>query len=470
MPDVVQTDMRPPLLLSRTAFAFVAIGFLPGVCFPADTEDTGAALSSYVEQIDDSYAWELRRSGLWRGVEFAELKLTSQTWKDITWKHQLYLIRPENIRTDGRHALLVIDGGRWNQRLEQTPSEELPSRAKRYMRIAKRVGTPVAVIRQVPFQPMFDGMTEDHIIAFTFDRYLETGDPEWPLLLPMVKSAVRAMDTMQEFSRTHWDTPVETFTVAGASKRGWTTWLTGAVDDRVTAIAPIVIDVVNMAPQMEYQEAVWGSMSEELAPYTELNLHRRLASEDGQALRSMVDPYDYLSDLNKPKLIVVGTNDRYWPLDALNLYWDDLIGQKHVLYIPNNGHGVKDYKRLFGSLNALHYQAAGSRPVLPELDWVFDGEADRVRLEVSSDVRPKKVRAWVARSANRDFREATWKSHKFRKDGKFFVYELDLPNDGYLALFGEATYGKRRERFYLSTNVRIFGASVDESPRSDIAP
>ena len=51
----------------------------------------------------------------------------------------------------------------------------------------------------------------------------------------MVKSAVRAMDAVEQCVEREWSHKVETFTVTGASKRGWTTWLTGAVDPRVTA-------------------------------------------------------------------------------------------------------------------------------------------------------------------------------------------------------------------------------------------
>ena len=34
--------------------------------------------------------------------------------------------------------------------------------------------------------------------------------------------------------------------VAGASKRGWTTWTTMAVDKRVFAAIPIVMDILSM--------------------------------------------------------------------------------------------------------------------------------------------------------------------------------------------------------------------------------
>jgi hypothetical protein len=79
----------------------------------------------------------------------------------------------------------------------------------------------VAVVGQVPFQPLFD-RREDELIAYTFEQYLQTGDAEWPLLLPMVKSTVRAMDASSDVARREWHIPLPTFTVLGGSKRGWT--------------------------------------------------------------------------------------------------------------------------------------------------------------------------------------------------------------------------------------------------------
>jgi PhoPQ-activated pathogenicity-related protein len=104
-----------------------------------------------------------------------------------------------------------------------------------------------------PNQPLVlhhDGVPrkEDDFIAYTWDQFLKTGDETWPARLPMVKSAVRAMDCVQELlaSDQGGRVPIEKFVVAGGSKRGWTTWCTAAVDQRVAAIIPVVVDVVNV--------------------------------------------------------------------------------------------------------------------------------------------------------------------------------------------------------------------------------
>ena len=52
---------------------------------------------------------------------------------------------------------------------------------------------------------------------------------------------MRTMDTITDYLGKKFQQNCNQFIVAGASKRGWTTWLTGAVDPRVIAMAPVVM-------------------------------------------------------------------------------------------------------------------------------------------------------------------------------------------------------------------------------------
>jgi PhoPQ-activated pathogenicity-related protein len=430
------------------------------VVAPAPAGKPSALLAEYVARPDNNYEYHIRASGRVGAATFVELIMTSQVWHDITWRHQLFIIKPSNINPANKQALLYIAGGNWKDELGGPASaSKLPSGSDAFAQLAEVLGTPVVILRQVPFQPIFNGLTEDRAIAESFQRYLDTGDSTWPLLAPMVKSAVRAMDTVQKYTRDEWQLDVRTFTVTGASKRGWTTWLTGAVDARVTAMAPIVIDLLDLPRQMALARASFGgSPSQKISAYTERNMDEKLGTDAGRELLKIVDPYSYRAVLNQPKLIINGTNDPYWPLEALNLYWNDLGGEKYVLYVPNAGHGVNDYVRLMGSLAAFHRHAAQGMP-LPKMNWSYAEELRGVRLTLSSDMAPTQALAWVAQSPTRDFREAVWRSTPMQRTATGFEFVLEKPAAGYAAVLGEGTYPTDYQLpFYLSTQVRVIGA------------
>src|SRR5262245_28819367 len=364
-------------------------------------------LADYVRAKDDSYRWVKRSEGSVLTCKYAELILTSQTWRDIVWKHQLFIIRPAQVDPAAKHAVLMIDGGNWNDKIAEPGTQlKLPGEAQLLALLAESLKVPVAILLHVPQQPIFDGKREDEIIAYTFREFLRTGDGTWPLLLPMVKSAVRAMDASQEAIKKEWDLDVATFTITGASKRGWTTWLTGAVDDRAVAIAPMVIDMLNMSPHTKLQkESFGGKSSEQIDEYE--GLDKFIDTPRGLQLRKIVDPWEYRERLTQPKLVILGTNDRYWPLDACNLYWDDLQHDKYLIYVPNNGHGLADRARLVAGLNALNRSVMTGKP-LPKLRWTYTNGDGDLELKIESDVRPSKVRIWSATAATRDFRDSKW--------------------------------------------------------------
>lgn len=426
------------------------------VASPVRAADAGdRPLKAYVSQADSSYRWVKRQEKKTEDWQLVELTLTSQTWHDIVWKHQLFVIRPAVVR-DPKRAVLLISGGGWSPELEQPAlaDAKLPDEVLRLASFAEQIQAPVAVLRQVPQQPIFDGMVEDEIISYTFEQFIKTRDHTWPLLLPMVKSAVRAMDAVQEFASREWSLSIEHFTLTGASKRGWTTWLTSAMDDRVDALAPMVIDVLNMGPQMKHQVATWGKFSDEIEDYTRRDLQSKNETEAGKLLNEIVDPYSYRALLVQPKMIILGTNDRYWPLDALSLYWDGLEGEKHVCYVPNNGHGLKDLERVFGAIGAIHRQASGELK-LPNLEWELSLASRGPELSLRCDATPAQVLVWTATAPTRDFRDAAWTSQSIELVDGAGMYQLEQPARGYCALFGEVRFETDGLPYFLSTNVQI---------------
>lgn len=448
--------------LLRIGLALLVVGACRGAM--AQRVTTDGPLAKYVAKEDTSYRWFKKQEGKIGSTSYAELILTSQIWRDIVWKHQLFIIKPSTVAPNASHGMLFIAGGSWRDELSDPAGEtKLPREASLLATLAEQMKTPVAILLHVPQQPIFGGKREDAIIAYTFDEYLKTSDSEWPLLLPMVKSAVRGMDAVTEYSEQTWSLKLKSFTVTGGSKRGWTTWLTGAIDARATHLAPMVIDVLNMVPQMKHQRATWGKPSEQIEDYTQRDLDKKMDTPAGEALRAIIDPYSYRAILTQPKLVILGTNDPYWPLDAANLYWDGLSGQKHLLYIPNNGHSLNDVARLVGGLNALNQQAITGKP-LPKMSWKFSNGDGKLKLRLDSDTKPSRVNTWIATSPTKDFRPAKWNSHTAQANGDGHICELPLPKDGYAAMFGEAVFDGPTLPYFLSTNVRIVKAGETAAP------
>src|SRR5919198_648860 len=362
-----------------------------------------AGLAEYVKKPEPKFAWKLVRNTDTPTGKVYNLHLVSQTWQGITWEHDLVVYVPKEVKP-GTTLFLFNTGGRPN-----VVSTAL------MMELAGKMGLPCAFLYGIPNQPLFEGKKEDALIAETFVRYLNTQDEDWPLLFPMAKSLVRAMDALQAFAKGEWKTEVKSFVVSGGSKRGWTSWMTAAADPRVKAVAPCVIDMLNFGKQLPQQVLSFGQPSEMIRDYTSRGLIPIPDTTPGKKLWAMVDPWMYRDKLTLPKMLVHGTNDPYWPQDATNLYWDDLKGDKWLQYVPNAGHGLeqqyadgrKDRNRAISPLAAYARSQVRGEP-MPKLTWKHEGDGDRMKLTVKSDPARKAARLWVADNPTRDFRKARW--------------------------------------------------------------
>lgn len=394
-----------------------------------------ADLDEYVKKPDPTFAWSVQGEVQTPVGSITTIDLTSQTWQGITWKHNLSVYSLKDVPASDA-MLFFITGG-------STGGKPDDGDHKQAFALAQFCGARVAVLRQVPNQPLLGDKTEDTLIAETFVRYLETKDENWPLLFPMVKSAVRGMDAVQAWAKKNGLPEVKRFVVTGGSKRGWTTWLTGAVDDRVIAVAPMVIVMLNLGQQGPNQLKVWGKYSEQIDDYVQRGLMEQTQSPERKKLWMMVDPYTFRERLKKPKMLINGTNDRYWTLDAIDLYWDGLVGPKYLVELPNAGHGLDQNRdwALHG-LGAFFRHVTAGRP-MPTVAWNKTKGADGAfTWTVHASELPKAARLWQAHSATRDFRESEWKSTSFAPalemtgnapgggDNVAFMVELEYEVDG----------------------------------------
>ncbi len=433
-------------LSPRRLFAFLAVVLL--AAWP--TSAVRADLASYLARPEPKFAWKLeKKSEEVTGVVY-DLHLTSQTWEGITWEHRVQVFQPKDVKPSATMFL-------WNTGGPPSLNNTLFALA-----VASKVQAPVAILYDIPNQPLFD-KKEDALIAETFVRTLETKDFDWPLLFPMVKSVVKAMDALQAFAKQEWQTEVKDFVVGGASKRGWTAWLTGASGDkRVRAIVPMVIDTLNMQEQMAHQKEAFGTYSAMIRDYTERKLVPLPPGEDARKLWHMVDPYSHRDKLTLPKLLILGNNDPYWTVDALNLYWGGLKGDKWVTYVPNAGHDLKqpdgDRTRTLNALSAF-VRAQSTGKELPRVRWSSDmTRQGQAQILVEAMPAPLATRVWSADAPTQDFRKALWKESATLKTEQGVVGAVALPREGCRVFYVDADYEIDGIRYTLCTQVRVLQA------------
>jgi PhoPQ-activated pathogenicity-related protein len=402
-------------------------------------------LYRYLQKHDRSYQYHLVSQNGSR----SEISMVSQTWQGVKWTHTILLQKPTKIRHKHLGILYITgDGPRKGDLIDLA----LASQAS---------GLPVAMLFDIPNQPI-DGHREDDLIAYTFEKYLEQPDPNLPLLFPMTKSAIRAMDTIQKFTRRS-DDPIDEFVVVGASKRGWTTWLVGASGDRrVKAIVPMVFDNLNFAAQMHKQMENWGKYSDQIQDYTNRGLQAQLETPRGAELESMVDPYSYRRYIREPTLIVKGSNDPYWSADSLDVYWSQLHQPKWLLTVPNTGHTLGDGLMAVETIGSFAQAVAGDF-AMPAIDWQYSRESGSARLVVSSKKAPYTTATlWVAESDTLDFRQAkyvrfaTLDADVTSPNEAENEFDFKLSPDKNVAMFAELRYRIDGHEFSLSTPTEVF--------------
>jgi PhoPQ-activated pathogenicity-related protein len=409
-------------------------------------------LDDYVAMSDPCYSYTQISSSYesFTQTQGYILKLVSQQWRSpsevdhTVWNHWMTVIVPNVALGPVKDtALILINGGNY--------TDLAPSIDFQYRWLAYNTRSVIVILSAVPNQPLYFTdetipRSEDQIIAYSWDKYLDGGDSNWPAQLPMVKSVVKCMDASADFvnSITSGSITINHFVLTGGSKRGWTAWLTAAVDSRVVALAPIVSDLLNMKKSFAHQWASYGFWADALQPYVEMGIFDRFDTPRGAELISIVDPYAYKDRLTMPKFIINAAGDNFFVSDGIQFYLNGLPGEKYLRHVPNTDHYLSNgaTSDVFYCLVPYYYSLLNNI-ARPAFSWTINGDDS---ITVTATSTPKAVYLWqITNPSTRDFRLSTtganWsKTTLPDSGGGVYIADIAEPTSGWTAFFVELVY------------------------------
>ncbi|WP_448215543.1 PhoPQ-activated pathogenicity-related family protein [Endozoicomonas sp. 2B-B] len=469
------------LILKHQVHARDHLKVSPGNCTPSYLgKHFHDVLPCYLKQKDKNYQWSVSPAteehveldGKVLKVKVYPVSMKSLRWtvgeqdkvSDPVWEHRVMVYVPEKVSADT--ALLNINGGTIHWPEGQPDNNKRFTDALHFSHIAARTRSVVVDLKDIPNQFLQFGdkkpLKEDALIAYTWQKFLDNPEKNynWPLRLPMVKASVRAMDTVQALMKEK-HIKIDRFVLAGGSKRGWTVWLTAAMDTRVSAIIPMVIDVLNVQDSMRHHFNSYQSWAPAIKDY--YSLMHTLGTQPLTQLMEVIDPYSYLPQLAMPKYIINATGDDFFLPDSSRYYFNDLKGEKWLRFLPDLRHYIlrMDQTLVSETIESFYGATIEDRP-MPRINW----DVSKQNLKVEASMPPKAMKLWTAENPEtRDFRTSPDNPTvtQFKSEAlKFHCHKscradvaLKAPEKGWKASFVELTYPNPPYRD-LSFTTRVF--------------
>jgi len=409
------------------------------------TDKVYISISDYIESTKDEFSYEIEDITYNDNWTSFHVKMISGEWLDskkveqFEWWHYVDIIIPKEIKTST--GIMFIDGGESSEkffRLDETVKD-----------FSMKTGSIIVNISNIPFQPVNFLDTdqkefyEDDLIAYSWNKFLTNGasnkNIEWLPRLPMTRAVVRAMDLAQEIAiQNSYD--LETFMVSGASKRGWTAWMTAAVDQRVTSLVPMVIDLLNVVPSFENHYRSYGEFSLAVQEYVDYEIPDWMDSKEFQELLNFVEPFSFKEKFTMPKYLINAGSDEFFSTDSWRFYYNQLPGEKLLRYVPNQNHSLNG-RYLNEDLISYFFRLTNNLE-LPKLKWDLKEGFLEAKIEYSGEYD---VSLWTAKNEDgRDFRlwmkGELWKSSKVtRSKDNIYKIKIDDLDKGYQAVMLEFT-------------------------------
>lgn len=200
----------------------------------------------------------------------------------------------------------------------------------------------------------------------------------------------------------------------------------------------------------------YGFWAPAIQDYERMGIMNWMGTPQFRALCRIVEPYEYRERFTMPKLIVNSAGDQFFLPDSSQFYFDDLPGEKHLRYIPNTDHSLRNSDAA-ETLTAFFEAILRDRP-RPKFSWTLPAEGGIV---VRTEDKPAEVKLWQATNASaRDFRleriGPAYTSSPVSGDNGVYRASVPAPEKGWTAYFLELTFPSGgRYPFKLTTPVRV---------------
>lgn len=396
------------------------------------------SLSDYIAKDDGAYSYKLVNTQLSSdsSVSISHITFTSQEWQGNKLNHTMDIYYPSTATVKGTALMLVVNG--------EYDSEWLQS------------ATYMASFMQSPIVVLYNDSSDD--------KYFDTLKDAWgkilkdknyfdcPYLFASVKTIFKAMDTVGNITHEIYDTPIDYFVVCGGGLSAHPIWLASTLNDhRIKGMIPTNFDQLNMIEQLKDQKESLGSVSESVIDFTAKNFDN-VDNNPYVDFLKLVDPYNNISNITTPKLIISGTGDSFTTIDAAKSYYDKLPEGENHLYLAVNESTVwpagNAYKYssmsnntdLLNTVKSFFYSVTQDKKYEDtKFEWVKTDKGYTLNIKCN----PTSVVAaysYVCDSENKDFRYANFSKKTLEMDNSQYKLDVQMPSNSHRCAFVEIQY------------------------------
>ncbi len=357
-------------------------------------------------------------------INVTVLSFHSIDWMGNKWYHRGVIFQPVGAASE--YAAIVFGG------MGEKPESFLEEFG---LKAAAEARIPVFVVTDVPFMPQFGINDEEELLAFSLEKYFETGDIKWPLPYPMAAAYMRAATLLNNLLSSH---PTK-FILSGGSKRGWASCIAAAADPRIVAIAPRSFAGFDLKALMNTHLEVYGELRGVLESLSKSGLTEKIDTPLWDDFAKYYDPITVMKRKDLKVMLLLGSNDVLNPLGIERTYQEAYSGNLYIAYVPSATH-----TSLHSSIEAeiawrmflKNIVLETPIPNVISIDMFSSNENIDFSVKVNDNgAAIDRIELWYAYSDTKDFTQVSWNSLMMTENGQNYTASIESKEGEFIGIF-----------------------------------